>query len=98
MIERKLIDRDVVVLQAKGQDYAQACGSLHDLVLEAGLRHVGQPELDVAVRHARKKPSADAWVWDRRTPAVDISPLVAVTLAVWGAQQKPRRPGRFVSF
>jgi len=94
----ELIDRDVVVLQAKGQDYAQACGSLHDLVLEAGLRHVGQPELDVAVRHARKKPSADAWVWDRRTPAVDISPLVAVTLAVWGAQQKPRRPGRFVSF
>jgi len=94
----ELIDRDVVVLQAKGQDYAQACGVLHDLVLDSGLRHSGQPELDVAVRHARRKPAADAWVWDRRTPAVDISPLVAVTLAVWGSQQKPRRPGRFVSF
>lgn len=94
----ELIDRNVVMVQAKGQDYAQACGGLHDLVLDGGLRHVGQPELDVAVRHARRKPSADAWVWNRRTSAVDISPLVAVTLAVWAAQHKPRRPGRLLIF
>jgi hypothetical protein len=27
--------------------------------------------------------SADAWVWDRRKSGLDISPLVAVTLAAW---------------
>ena len=91
-------DRGVVVLEATSADYAAACGGLHDLVTAGGLRHSGQPELDVAVRHARTKPAGDgAWVWNRRTASVDISPLVAVTLAAWGAEQKPR-PGRFVSF
>ncbi len=90
-------DRGIVTLDPTAADYATACGALHDLVTSAGLRHAGQPELDVAVRHAQTKPAGDAWVWNRRTPTVDISPLVAVTLAAWGASQKPRA-GRFVSF
>ncbi len=90
-------DRGIVTIDPTAADYAAACGALHDLVTLAGLRHAGQPELDVAVRHARTKPAGDSWVWNRRTPSVDISPLVAVTLACWGAQQKPRA-GRFVSF
>jgi hypothetical protein len=44
------------------------------------------------------KPSGDAWVWDRRNPNTDISPLAAVTLAAWGARQKPARSGRFMTF
>jgi len=90
-------DRGVAVLEASSVDYAAACGTVHDLVTAGSLRHSGQPELDVAVRHARTKPAGDgAWVWNRRTATVDISPLVAVTLAAWGAEQKPR-PGRFMS-
>ena len=26
----------------------------------------------------------DAWAWDRKTPSVDISPLTAASLALWG--------------
>jgi hypothetical protein len=28
---------------------------------------------------------ADAWAWSRKNSATDISPLVASTLALWGA-------------
>jgi hypothetical protein len=27
----------------------------------------------------------DAWAWTRKAASADISPLVAATLAVWGA-------------
>jgi hypothetical protein len=30
------------------------------------------------------RPLGDAWAWARRGVSVDISPLVAVTLAKWG--------------
>lgn len=88
----------VRVVQAKAVDYAQACGTFYDLVVSGGLRHLGQPHLDVSVAGARQKPSSEAWVWDRRRSGLDISPLVAATLAVWGASQPPARGGRFMSF
>ncbi len=92
-----LMDRGLVVTQARGQDYSAACGLLYDAVLEGDVRHYGQSQLDVSVAGARRKPSSDAWVWDPRRSGLDISPLVAVTLAMWGSQRKVR-PGRFVSF
>jgi hypothetical protein len=72
------------VVPASQQDYAQACGDFYDLVNEGEFRHPGQAALDVAVSGAQKKRSADTFVWDLRTPSLDISPLVAVTLATWG--------------
>lgn len=50
------------------------------------LWHYGQPELDAAVRAAGRRPLGDAWTWQRRSEA-DISPLEAVTLAVWGLEE-----------
>jgi hypothetical protein len=38
-----------------------------------------------AVRGAVTRPLGDSWVWSRKSSAVDISPLVAVTLAHWAA-------------
>jgi phage terminase large subunit-like protein len=88
----------VPLLKPTAQEYAQACGQLFDAVIDKELRHLAQPALDVSVQGAQKKPAADAWVWNRRNPALDISPLVAVTLAAWGARQQPPRPGRFMAF
>lgn len=93
-----LVAARVRVVQAKAVDYAQACGVFFDLVVSGGLAHLGQPHLDVNVAGAHRRPSSDAWVWDRRRSGLDISPLVAATLAVWGASQPPARGGRFVSF
>lgn len=67
------------------RDAAQACGAFYDLVTDAkALRHLDQPELAVALAGATKRPLGDAWAWDRKGVGIDLSPLVAVTLAAWG--------------
>jgi hypothetical protein len=66
-------------------DYAKACGAFFDAVNQGGVFHLGQGELDAAVQGARKRSSGEAWVFDRKRPDFDISPLAAVTLAAWAA-------------
>jgi hypothetical protein len=78
-----LADAGVRVIKASAQEYAQACGMFFDAVVEGQFRHLGQGELDYSVRAAQQKRAGDAWVWDIRGDA-EISPLVAVTLALWG--------------
>lgn len=74
---------EVTIVSAK--DHANACGSLFDAVERDAFRHLDQPELAQAVKAATKRPLGDAWAWSRKG-GVDISPLVAVTLAAWGAE------------
>lgn len=63
----------------------QACAELEASVREGLLGHYGQPELRAALEGAVKKPSEDGgWSWARRSTVVDISPLVAATLALGG--------------
>lgn len=40
--------------------------------------------LETAAAGATKRTVGDSWALDRRSPTVDISPLVAVSLALWG--------------
>ena len=68
-----------------GRERAAACGAFYDAVVEDGrFRHLNQPQLNAAVAGAKRKDMSDAWVFDRKTPGVDISPLDAVSLAVFG--------------
>jgi hypothetical protein len=68
-----------------GREVGQACGSFYDGVLEGGIVHIDQAELNSALAGARKRLVGEAWAWDRKTAGIDISPLVAVTLAAWKA-------------
>ncbi len=77
------------------RDAAASCGAFWDAVCgrhaETGekiraLRHRDQAELSVALAGAVKRELAETWAWSRRDAGVDISPLVAVTLAGWGHQ------------
>jgi len=83
------------VVKPSAREVAQACGALYDMVMPPPdpvaaadwvptLRHLGQPELAAALAGAQKRPLGDAWAWARKGLSVDISPLVAGTLAVWG--------------
>lgn len=82
------------------QQHAQACGGFLAAVSEGdSLRHRGQPALDAAVAGATRRPYGDAWAWNRRTATADICPLVAVTLARWGAlSMAPAYSGPLVAF
>jgi hypothetical protein len=74
----------VNVVTTSSRDMAQACGRLFDAVLNDKVRHLGQPDLTAAVAGAAKRKLGDAWAFSRSSSAVDISPLVAATLALWG--------------
>lgn len=79
----------LVALEAAGLDphlistreLSQACGSFYDAATNGLLRHRDQPILNRALGAARKRPLGDAWAWHRKD-ATDISPLVAVTIAL----------------
>jgi phage terminase large subunit-like protein len=81
----------VKLLPIVTEEHAQACGDFYDAVMEGHLWHIGQPELDAAVAGADRRYYGDAWLWSRLRSSVDISPLVAVTLAHWVAQKRPRQ-------
>lgn len=93
-----LTRRKVKVTTTTARDMANACGQLYDGVMEQWLRHTRQPQLAYALSLARKRALGDAWAWNRKNAGADITPLVAATLALWGAQsintKKPLRRAR----
>jgi hypothetical protein len=55
-----------------------------DACANDGLRHWDGLNLSSAVAGAVLRDSGDTWVWSRKHSKVDISPLVAVTIAAGG--------------
>jgi hypothetical protein len=86
-IAKRVDDAGVTVRRLNAGEYSEACSLFLDTVGEKTLRHIGQVELDAAVRGARSRPLVDRWAWSRSRSNVDISPLVAATLAVWSAAE-----------
>ena len=82
-------ERGLVVVAASGADYGVACSDFFDGIDHGTARYPDpQPELDDALAGARKSTGQEnAWTWSRKaSTSPDISPLVAVTLALWGAR------------
>lgn len=77
----------IEVRTVTAREHTQACGGFYDDVKTKSLRHIGQPELDAAIDGADRRLVSDAWLWSRRTSAVDITPVVAATLARWAHGQ-----------
>lgn len=70
--------------------YAAACAAFKTLVVEGGIAHDGQPELDDAVAALRRQDKGKgAFIWSKATPVDDICPAVACTVSTAGAQLRP---------
>lgn len=68
--------------------YRKACGLFYDRVVQGAIVHKGDPDLDAAVSGAQpSSPTEKLWAWTSKT--VDVSPLVAATLAVHGSLNRP---------
>lgn len=80
-----LKDAGVPVVEIGPLDHMKACVQLRQLVVNGGLRHRGQDPLDAAVMGAAVKAVGEGWAWARRSSAVDISPLEAITIAAFAA-------------
>jgi DNA polymerase III delta prime subunit len=86
------------------RDVAAAAGALYDGIAgrpardpETGemgrdprvVRHRDQPELTAAVAGAVKRPLTSQWAWDQLAAAVDITPVIACSNALWGYMTRP---------
>jgi len=102
LVERRrdrnyLIGTDILVTlaAAEGRDMAIACAKFYDGVIDRSVIHTDQPQVNVALSLARKRPLAGGWAWNRKDAASDITPVVSHTLALWGAQNdNVLRPSR----
>ena len=84
----------IKVTTTGSRDMANACGQLYDGVMDARLKHTDQLQVNLALSVAGKRPLGDAWAWNRKSATSDITPVVAETLALWGAQTSDvKRPG-----
>ena len=91
----------------EGGEISQACGDLFDAVVGnpdpdaapgaevrcGDLRHAAHTVLDVAAATAVTKPFGDRWSWDMAKSPTDISPLFALTGALW-LLARPTEPER----
>ena len=82
---RKADDAGITVRRLDSNEYGQACGLFVDTVGEETLRHLGQDEMLHSIRGAKARPLVDRWAWSRTKSSVNISPLVAATLALYSA-------------
>jgi len=92
-------DVSVEVTTITGTEFAKACGMFFDVTQDRKLRHLGTTELLQAIKGASQRSLGEAWAWARKASAVDISPLEAVTIALWGTLSTPaKQEFRAVSF
>ena len=69
-------------------DMKAACAGFMGGIVGGQVRHSGQHQLTNALAHAGKRDVEGGWAWSRRNPRSDITPIVAATLAVWGARSR----------
>lgn len=89
---------EVTLAAAEGRDMAIASAKFYDGIHDFSVFHTDQPQVNVALSVARKRPLQGGWAWNRKDAASDISPIVSETLALWGAQNdNVTRPTRRTS-
>lgn len=93
----ELEDLGVEVEPVNAKEYAQGCGLFFDVADQGKLRHGGTRELAAALQGAKQRSLGDAWAWSRKSSSVDISPLVACTLALHRSS-KPAVRGKAAVF
>lgn len=70
---------------ATPRELVAACGQFYDGVMQGSVALRQHAKLDEAAAAATKRTIGDSWAWARKNAMADISPLVAATLALWGA-------------
>ncbi|MFT8639031.1 terminase [Bifidobacterium sp.] len=92
----ELKKQGVRVTLTSASSMGQAVGRVQDMLRDGTLHHLrGQAPLDMSVQGCTLRPIGHegAYGWNKAGSDVDISPLVAVTLALHGAFTSKRQPG-----
>lgn len=94
-----LAERHVKVTVTGVRDMARACGRVEDMLNTGALSHRpdgDQPQLAQAAAGVIKRPVglSGSFAWNKPASGVDISPIVACTLALHGSWHSKRDPTR----
>lgn len=93
--------RKCKVVGGSATDMGRACGGFHAAASSPLplLTHDGHALVAAALATAKKRAigQAGGWGWDRRDPDVNIAPLVALTLAHYGAATEKPKSGRVMT-
>lgn len=94
-----LTDAGLPVKVTGPNDAGTACASLYSSVMDRSLRHLDQPVVNSALADARKRAlgTEGLWVWNRKNTTVDITPVIALTLAAAAVDAAPPTPKHSVS-
>ena len=84
--------RKCLVSTTTAANMSQACGLLENKISTDALTHGAQKQVTDAILGARRRPIRDAggWALDRSDPTSAIYPIVAATLALFGATTSKR--------
>jgi hypothetical protein len=80
-LEKAGYTTDGILELLDGRQSVQACEGFLAGVMDHSLVHRDQLALNSAVNGAGRRQVGDSWKWSRRDSTVDISPLVAATVA-----------------
>jgi hypothetical protein len=77
------LERAGVRVQKVGTgEVTAACARFLDRLVDGKVTIRRSEQLDEAVAAVRKRPLGDRWLWSRQSSVSDVSPIVALTLAV----------------
>lgn len=79
----------VEVTKPTTREAAHAAQGFYDGVMERTVTHLDDAPLAAALAGAQKREIGDMWLWARKGLSVDICPLVAGSLALWGFATRP---------
>lgn len=79
-------------IEVGARDYAASCATMYDAIVDGKLAHLGDTILSDAVASATRRRLGDRWAWRRSNDETSITPLVAASLAVWGAISATVKP------
>jgi hypothetical protein len=113
-LHAEAVEAGIELTPIQARDVAAACGALIDGISgrpapdpqtgEMGrdprvLRHLGQPDLTAAAAGAVTRTLSTAKAWDQLAAAVDITPIIGVSNALWGYMTRtPGTPAPWVMY
>lgn len=71
------------IVEVRPRQVSAGCGKFYDMTIAKQLRHLDQVPLNTAIAGAKKRALGESWAWARRDTTIDVSPLVAATLALY---------------
>lgn len=77
----RLEDAGIPLVKISFNDFATGCVALQDDLHNERLRHINQDRLTNAVGKVAIRTFGESWVFSARASEIDITPLLAVTLA-----------------